>query len=129
MSNEWRTLDKAARVAGTQPTKRKRAPPATTTPEVSQRAIKKNKREFRDKVIKKAVKIIEVGDLGRGARTLVNLQYVIMRNNCDEADPTGELWSAVIDKVKALHPDDDNPFNEYTECERNGRVKTAGVRG
>jgi hypothetical protein len=32
----------------------------------------------------------------------------------------GELWSAVIDKARALHLDDDNQFDEYTECERNG---------
>ena len=41
------------------------------------------------------------------------------RRNCDEADPTDELWNAVIGKAGALHPDDDNPFDEHTECERN----------
>ena len=119
MANEWKTLDKAARLAGTPPTVRKRSPLVTATTAKSQRAIEKNKRELRTKVIKRAVKMIDVGDLGRGARTLGNPQYVITRRNCDEADPTGELWNAVIDKARALHPDDDNPFDEYTECERN----------
>jgi hypothetical protein len=32
---------------------------------MSQRAIEKNKRELRAKVIKRAVKMIDVGDLGR----------------------------------------------------------------
>ena len=64
--------------------------------------------------------MIEVGDLGKGARTLGSPQYVITRRNCDEADPTGELWGVVLDKARALHPDDDNPFDEHTESERNG---------
>ena len=64
--------------------------------------------------------MIEVGDLGRGARTLGKPQYAITRRNCDKADPTGELWNTVVDKAKALHPSDDNKFDEYTECERNG---------
>ena len=25
----------------------------------------------------------------------------------------------MIDKARALHPDNDDPFDEYTECERN----------
>ena len=63
--------------------------------------------------------MINLGDLDRGARTLGNPQYVITQRNCDEADPTCELWNAVIDKARALHPDDDSLFDEYTECERN----------
>ena len=78
-------------MAGTPPTVRKRSPLVTATTAKSQRAIEKNKRELRAKVIKRAVKMIDVGDLGRGARTLGDSQYAITRRNCDEADPTGEL--------------------------------------
>jgi hypothetical protein len=92
MAIEWRTLDKAARLAGAPPAKRKSSPLAAATPGMSQRAIEKNKRELRAKVVKRVVKMIEVGDLGRGARTLGNPQCVITRRSCDEADPTGELW-------------------------------------
>ena len=119
MANEWGILDKTARLAGTTPAKRRNPLPEAGTKGMTQQAIEKNKRELRAKVIKRAVKMIDVGDLGRGARTLGNPQYVITRKNCDEADPTGTLWSTVVAKARALHPDDDNPFDEYTECERN----------
>ena len=80
VANEWRVLDKAARLAGTPPTKQKPTPPpATTTPGLSQRAVDKNKRELREKMIKRAVKIVDVGDLDRGARILGSPQYVITR--------------------------------------------------
>ena len=92
-----------ARLAGAAPAKRKPSPLAAATPGLSQRAIENNQRELRAKVIKRAVKMIDVGDLGRGARTLANPQYLITRRSCDEVDPTGELWNAVIDKAKALH--------------------------
>ena len=99
MANEWKVLDKAARLAGTPPTVRTARPTSEpTTAVLSRQAINKNKREFRAKVIKRAVKMIEVGDLDRGARALGSPQYVITRRNCDEADPTGEVWSVVLDK-------------------------------
>jgi hypothetical protein len=129
MANEWRSLDKTVRLAGTTPAKRKNPPPAAATKGMTQRAIEKSKRELRAKVIKRAVKMIDVGDLGRGARMLGNPQYIITQMNGDEADPTGMLWNTVIDKARALHPDDDSPFDEYTECERRTeRIKTLGVR-
>ena len=49
MANEWRTLDKTARLAGTPPAMLKSSPPASATTETSQRAIEKNKRELRAK--------------------------------------------------------------------------------
>ena len=36
------------------------------------------------------------------------------------ADPTGELWSVVLDHAKTLHPDDNNPFDEHMPFEHNG---------
>jgi hypothetical protein len=43
---------------------------ATTEPGLSPRAVEKNKRELRAKVIERAVKMVDIGDLGRGSRTL-----------------------------------------------------------
>ena len=121
MANEWKVLDKAARLAGTPPSARTARPTSEpTTAVLSQQMINKHKQDLRAKVLKRAVKMIEVGDLGRGSRTLGSPQYVITRRNCDEADPTGELWGVVLDKARALHPDNGNPFDEHTESERNG---------
>ena len=50
---------------------------------------------------------------------LGNPQYVLTRRRCMIADETGELWDKVLEKARALHPQEEYQFDEYTECEHN----------
>ena len=114
MANEWKVLHKNAELAAEtaqaiKPTTEKRRKKV-----YSEREKKKNKEELLERVRIRALQLIHISELGRGAQVLGNPQYVLTRRRCMIADETGELWDKVLEKARALHPQEVYQFDEYT---------------
>ena len=112
MANEWKVLQKKSEMAAME----KATKPMHTgkKKQYSEKEKKKNREELREKIRIRALQLIKISELGRGARVLGNPQYVLTRKGCMQADETGGLWDRVLEKARALHPQDANVFDEYT---------------
>ena len=120
MANEWKVLQKKSEMAAME----KATKPKHTgkKKKYSEKEKKKNREELREKIRIRALQLIKIRELGRGARVLGNPQYVLTRKSCMQADETGELWDRVLEKARALHPQDANVFDECTQNAKKMKV-------